>query len=61
MGKMDKAIEVNNLTKDYGKVRAIRGISFEVDKGEIFGLIGTNGAGKTTLLLSSHNMLEVVK
>ena len=56
---MDKAIEVKNLTKNYGKVRAIRGISFEVDKGEIFGLIGPNGAGKTTALRIISTLLQV--
>ena len=56
---MDKAIEVKNLSKNYGKVRAIRGISFEVDKGEIFGLIGPNGAGKTTALRIISTLLQV--
>ena len=56
---MDKAIEVKNLTKNYGKVKAIRGISFEVDKGEIFGLIGPNGAGKTTALRIISTLLQV--
>ena len=56
---MDKAIEVKNLSKNYGKIRAIRGISFEVDKGEIFGLIGPNGAGKTTALRIISTLLQV--
>jgi len=56
---MDKAIEVKNLSKNYGKVRAIRGISFEVDNGEIFGLIGPNGAGKTTALRIISTLLQV--
>lgn len=43
-------IEVYNLTKSYGKVQALRGVSFEVAEGEIFGLLGPNGAGKTTTL-----------
>ncbi len=43
-------IEVQNLTKSYGKVQAVRGISFSVAEGEIFGLLGPNGAGKTTTL-----------
>lgn len=43
-------ISVNNLVKSYGDVHAVRGISFEVFEGEIFGLLGPNGAGKTTTL-----------
>ncbi len=45
----NKAIIVDNISKRYGKVEALRGVSFSVDKGEIFGLIGPDGAGKTTL------------
>src|ERR1700682_2637970 len=41
-------IEVNNLTKRYGNVEALRGVSFAVDEGEVFGLLGPNGAGKTS-------------
>ena len=43
------SIEVNNLTKKYGDVTALDGISFDVKKGELFGFIGPDGAGKTTL------------
>jgi ABC-2 type transport system ATP-binding protein len=42
------AVRVDRLTKHYGTLEAVRGISFEVDKGEIFGFIGPDGAGKTT-------------
>jgi ABC-2 type transport system ATP-binding protein len=41
-------IEVENLTKRYGDVQALRGLSFSVAEGEIFGLLGPNGAGKTS-------------
>jgi ABC-2 type transport system ATP-binding protein len=44
----DVAIEVSDLKKSYGPVEAVRGISFTVDRGEVFGLLGPNGAGKTT-------------
>ena len=43
------AIEVHNLSKSYGKVQALDSISFSVERGELFGLIGPDGAGKTTL------------
>ncbi|BEG98963.1 hypothetical protein BSYN_12280 [Bacteroides sedimenti] len=43
------AIEVNNISKKYGEVEALRGVSFSVNEGEIFGLIGPDGSGKTTL------------
>ena len=43
-------IEVTNLTKSYGEVRALRGVSFDVAAGEIVGLLGPNGAGKTTIM-----------
>lgn len=47
---MEKVIEVKKLVKNYGKLKAVNEISFEVKKGEIFGLLGENGAGKTTTL-----------
>ena len=43
------AIEIRNVGKSYGKIRALSGISLDVEEGEIFGLIGPDGAGKTTL------------
>ncbi len=45
---MPDAIVVSDLTKSYGSVEALRGVSFEVAEGEVFGLLGPNGAGKTT-------------
>ncbi|HKP89624.1 MAG TPA: ABC transporter ATP-binding protein [Thermoleophilaceae bacterium] len=44
----DPAISVRDLRKSYGETEAVRGISFEVERGEVFGLLGPNGAGKTT-------------
>ena len=43
-------LRVNNLTVDHGAIRAIHGISFSVEKGQLAAIIGSNGAGKTTLL-----------
>jgi ABC-2 type transport system ATP-binding protein len=54
-----KAVEVRELVKDYGNFRAIKGISFEVNEGEIFGLIGPNGAGKTTALRVVATLLQI--
>jgi len=44
------ALEIQGLTKSYGRVRALRGIDLEVRRGEIFGFLGPNGAGKTTTI-----------
>jgi ABC-2 type transport system ATP-binding protein len=52
-------IEVQNLVKNYGSVEAVKGISFTVDQGEIFGLIGPNGAGKTTTLQILSTLLQI--
>lgn len=53
-----QVIEVQNLTKSYGKIEAIRDISFGVDKGELFGLIGPDGAGKTTVFRILTTLLK---
>jgi ABC-2 type transport system ATP-binding protein len=47
---MAHAIEVSDLRKTYGAVRAVDGIAFDVREGEIFGMVGPNGAGKTTTI-----------
>lgn len=51
-------IEVRDITKKFGSQRAVDGVSFEVDRGEIFGLLGPNGAGKTT---SIRILLDIYK
>lgn len=50
-------LTVNKLQKTYGKKRVVKGISFEVRKGEVFGILGPNGAGKTTTL----EMIEALR
>jgi ABC-2 type transport system ATP-binding protein len=51
------AVEAKNLVKDFGSVRALDGLNFKIEKGEIFGLIGLNGAGKTTALRITSTLL----
>jgi ABC-2 type transport system ATP-binding protein len=55
---MEKAVSVKNIRKNFGKVEAVRDVSFEVAPGEIFGMLGPNGAGKTT---SIRIMLDIFK
>ena len=51
-------LEVNNLVVSYGAIKALKGISFKVEKGEVISLIGSNGAGKTTTLHSISNLIK---
>jgi ABC-2 type transport system ATP-binding protein len=53
----DTILKVTNLVKRYGDREAVKGISFEVARGEIFGILGPNGAGKTTTL----EMIEAMR
>ena len=46
---MASAVTIRDLTKSYGRIEALRGVSFDAQRGEIFGIIGPDGAGKTTL------------
>jgi ABC-2 type transport system ATP-binding protein len=52
-------LEVRDLRKKYGDKEAVKGISFEVKKGEIFGILGPNGAGKTTTLEMIETLREI--
>jgi len=54
-------LEVTNLQKKYGKVQALKGVSFSVPKGTVFGILGPNGSGKTTLLGIVSDILIATK
>jgi len=55
---MNHAIQVNNLTKRFSELQAVKGISFEVEQGEIFSLLGPNGAGKSTTISMLSGLLQ---
>jgi ABC-2 type transport system ATP-binding protein len=52
------AINIENLTRDFGSVRALDNLSLEVPAGNIFGFLGPNGAGKTTTIRLLLGLLE---
>ena len=54
-----KAIEVKNLTKNFNGVVAVNDITFDVERGELFGLLGPNGAGKTTTINMLSTLLKI--
>lgn len=51
-------LEIKDLVKDYGSLRAVDNVTFEIQKGEVFGLLGPNGAGKTTLISTIMTLEE---
>nr|HPI99033.1 ATP-binding cassette domain-containing protein [Synergistales bacterium] len=51
-------IEVRDLKKSFAKKQALKGISFQIEQGEVFGLVGPDGAGKTTTLRIMAGVLE---
>jgi branched-chain amino acid transport system ATP-binding protein len=51
-------LSINNLIVDYGKVRALKGVSIEVKQGELVAIIGSNGAGKTTTMRTISGLLK---
>ncbi|KXA92615.1 ABC transporter [candidate division MSBL1 archaeon SCGC-AAA259E22] len=58
LGECLGVIELDSLTKYYGDIRGIEDLSFEVEKGEIFGYLGPNGAGKTTTIRTLLGFLK---
>ena len=52
-------VEVKDLKKRYGEKQAVDGVSFDVKKGEIFGILGPNGAGKTTTLEMMETLRDI--
>ena len=52
-------LDVRNLKKSYGKIEAVKGVNFEVARGEVFGILGPNGAGKTTTLEMIEGMRPI--
>jgi ABC-2 type transport system ATP-binding protein len=55
---MNPAIETHNLSKSYGNVHAVEGVSLRVERGEIYGFLGLNGAGKTTTIRALLGMIK---
>ncbi len=51
-------LEVNNLEVNYGLIKAVKGVSFQVNEGEIVSLIGANGAGKTTIIHAVNGLIS---
>lgn len=58
---MTTSLKVKNLKKHFGKTKAVDGISFEVQKGEIFGFLGPNGAGKTTTIRTMMDFIRPIE
>lgn len=58
---MKALLRVDNLHVNYGRVRALKGVSFNIESGELVSLIGANGAGKSTTLKAVFGMLPIVE
>lgn len=59
MAKSKSVLKVKNIKKAYGDFQAVRGVSFDVARGEVFGILGPNGAGKTTTLEMIEGMRPI--
>ena len=58
---MSSVLTLNNIAKSYGPIKALKGVSFEVPDGSVFGILGPNGSGKTTLLSIILDVLKANK
>ena len=58
MSMSSSSLEIRNLQKSFGTLKAVDGISLQVQQGEIFGLLGPNGAGKTTTIQMICGLLK---
>jgi ABC-2 type transport system ATP-binding protein len=59
MGKKNSIIQVKNLSKSYGDFKAVKSVSFDVNKQEVFGILGPNGAGKTTTIEMMEGLRQI--
>lgn len=59
MNKSEKIIQIKELSKSYNGIKAVRSISFDVYKNEVFGILGPNGAGKTTTIEMIEGLREI--
>lgn len=55
---MEQILSINNISKSYGSIQALKNVSFEVPAGSVFGILGPNGSGKTTLLAILLDVLQ---
>ena len=58
---MTTVLSLDNITKFYGSVQALKDVSFEVPEASVFGILGPNGSGKTTLLIIILDVLKANK
>lgn len=57
---MEKVLVINQLSKNYGKIKAVSNLSFAVERGQVFGILGPNGSGKTTTLAMLVGIIKPV-